>query len=64
MLFGNNNLVWKLNLRYVGLLVELSIASSNACCCCFYYFDSFCKHCFSLKLDLFLQTKGVLCHQR
>ena len=25
----NNNLVWKLQLRYVGLYVELSISSSN-----------------------------------
>ena len=51
MLFGNNNLVWKLQLRYVGLLVELSIPSNNVCCCCFYYFYSFYKHCFFLDQD-------------
>ena len=34
MLFGNNNLVWKLQLRYVGLLVGFSISSSNVYCCC------------------------------
>ena len=47
-LFRNNNLVWKLQLHHLGLLVELSISSSNVYCCCFYYFDSFYKHCFSL----------------
>ena len=47
MLLGNNNLVWKLQLFYVGLFVEFSISSSNLCCC-FYYFNSFYKHCFSL----------------
>ena len=26
MLFRNNNLVWKLQLRYVGLLVQLFVA--------------------------------------
>ena len=34
MLFGNNNLVWKLQLRYVGLLVGFSVSSSNVYCCC------------------------------
>ena len=27
-LFGNNNLIWKLQFRYVGLLVEVSVSLS------------------------------------
>ena len=63
MLFGNNNFVWKFQLRYVGLLVELSISSSNVYCCCFYCFDSFYKHCFSLGwyfLFFFVNQGGSL----
>ena len=43
-----NNSIWKLQFRYVGLLVEVSIFSSIVCYYCFYYFFSFYKHCFSL----------------
>ena len=53
MLFGSNNFVWKLQLRYIGLLAELSISSSNVYCCCFYCFDSFYKHCFSVGFFFF-----------
>ena len=58
MLFRNNNLVWKLQLHHLGLLVELSISSSNVYCCCFYYFDSFYKHCFSLGWFFFCKPRG------
>ena len=47
-LFGNNNLIWKLQFCYIGLLVEVSISVTIVCYYCFYYFDSFYKHCFSL----------------
>ena len=59
MLFGNNNLVWNLQLCYVGLLAELSISSSIICCCSCYYFNSFYKNCFSLEWDFFCKPKGV-----
>ena len=49
MLFGKNKLVWKLQFRYIGLLVEISV--SPVFYCYFYYFDSFHKHCFSLGCD-------------
>ena len=52
MLFGKNKLVWKLQFRYIGLLVEISV--SPVFYCYFYYFDSFHKHCFSLGWDLLL----------
>ena len=54
MLFENNKFSWKLQLRYVGLLVELSIFSSNVYCCCFYSFDSFYQHCFSLGWYIYI----------
>ena len=61
MLFGNKNFVWKFQLRYVGLLAELSISSSNVYCCCFYCFDSFYKHCFSLGWYFFFcKPRGSL----
>ena len=59
-LFGNNNLVWKLQFRYVGLLVEVSLSLSIVFCYCFYYFDSFYRHCFSLVWDIFCKPKGVV----
>ena len=52
-LCGNNNLIWKLQFRYVGLLAEVSNCLSIACYYCFHYFDGFCKHYFSLGLDFF-----------
>ena len=62
-LCGNNNLIWKLQFRYVGLLAEVSISLSIACYYCFYYFDSFYKH-FSLGLDflffIFCKPRGVV----
>ena len=51
MLFWNDNLVWKLRLRYVGLFAEVWISSSIVCYYWFYYFDSFFEHCFSLGWD-------------
>ena len=49
------------NLRYVGLLVELSISSSIICCCSCYYFKSFYKNCFSLEWDFFfVNQRGSL----
>ena len=39
MLFGKNKLVWKLQFRYIGLLVEISV--SPVFSCYFFYFDSF-----------------------
>ena len=61
MLFGNNNLIWKLQFRYAGLPVEVSISLGIACYCCFYYFHSFYQHCFSLGLDFlfFCKPRGV-----
>ena len=50
-LFGNNNLIWKLQFRYVGLLVEVSVSLSIVCYYCFYCFGSFYKHRFSLRQD-------------
>ena len=50
-LFGNNNLIWKLQFRYVGLLVEVSVSLSIVCYCCFYHCGSFYKHRFSLRRD-------------
>ena len=58
MLFGSNNFVWKLQLRYIGLLAELSVSSSNVYCCCFYSFDSFYKHCFSVGFFFFFVDQG------
>ena len=53
MLFRNYNLTYKLQFRYVGLLVELSIFSNIACYYCFYYLDSFYKQCFSFGRGFF-----------
>ena len=51
-LFGNNNLIWKLQFRYVGLLVEVSIFSSIACYYCFYFF------CFFSLMRFFSVNQG------
>ena len=48
MLFGNSNLVLKLQFRCVGLLVKVSVFSGIGCYYCFYYSDSYYKHCFLL----------------
>ena len=31
MLFGNNNLLWELHFRYVGLLEEISVSLGIVC---------------------------------
>ena len=62
-LFGNNSLIWKLQFRCVGLLVEVSVSLSIVCYYCFYYFGSFYKHRFSLRrefLVFFVNQGGSL----
>ena len=62
MLPVNNNLVWKLQLHYTGLPVELSISSGNVYRCCFYWFDSLYKHFFhmdDISFFFFCKPKGV-----
>ena len=43
-LFGNNNLAWKLQFRYAGLLAEVSVPSIIVCYYCFYYLNSFYEY--------------------
>ena len=47
-------MIWKLQFRYAGLLVEVSVSLSIACYYSFYYFDSFYEHCFFSWMRFFV----------
>ena len=59
ILFGNNNLVWILQLGYVGLPIGFSISSSIVSYYCFYYFKSFINYAFSLDEIFFFVIQGT-----
>ena len=65
MLLGNN-LVWKLQLSYVGLLVEVSISLGIACYCFYTISIDFINIVFLLNeiFNFFCKPRGGLCHQR